>query len=89
MTNDPFRQVQDQLLADLAPLIAGALDFATAESSPDILLTTFVDHNELWLAGKDTIEIWQNTGAWNVMLSSGVSMARASWGPSSAVLWIQ
>lgn len=40
-----------------------ALDFATAESSPDVLLTTFADHGELWLPGKETIEIWQDTGA--------------------------
>lgn len=38
------------------------LDFATAESSPDALQTTFTDHNELWLPGKETIEIWQDVG---------------------------
>jgi hypothetical protein len=40
-----------------------ALDFATAESSPDDILRVFVDHRELWLFGKDSIEIWVNTGA--------------------------
>lgn len=39
-----------------------ALDFATAESSPDPLVTCFVDHNELWLAGERTTEVWQLTG---------------------------
>lgn len=39
-----------------------ALDFATAESSPDSLVGTFVDHNEIWLPGKKTIEIWQGVG---------------------------
>lgn len=39
-----------------------ALDFATAESSPDPLVTAFVDHNEIWLAGQRTIEVWQVTG---------------------------
>lgn len=39
-----------------------ALDFATAESDPDILVTAFVDHRELWLAGPDSIEIWFNSG---------------------------
>lgn len=39
-----------------------ALDFATAESSPDPLVRAFVDHNELWLAGTTTTEIWQLSG---------------------------
>lgn len=39
-----------------------ALDFATAESSPDALVTVFVDHNEIWLAGARTTEVWQVTG---------------------------
>lgn len=38
------------------------LDFATAESNPDALQTTFTDHNEIWLVGTQTIEIWQDTG---------------------------
>lgn len=39
-----------------------ALDFATAESNPDPLQTTFTDHNDIWLPGTTTIEIWQDTG---------------------------
>lgn len=39
-----------------------ALDFATAESSPDNLVTVFTNHNELWLAGTATTEIWQLSG---------------------------
>lgn len=39
------------------------LDFATAEGSPDYLVTTFADHNELILPGVSTTENWQNTGA--------------------------
>lgn len=38
------------------------LDFATAESNPDPLQTTFTDHNEVWLVGTETTEIWQDTG---------------------------
>jgi hypothetical protein len=40
-----------------------ALDFATAESSPDDILRVFTDHGQLWLFGSDSIEIWVNTGA--------------------------
>lgn len=39
-----------------------ALDFATAEAAPDPLLRPFVDHNQLFLLGSQTIEIWQLTG---------------------------
>lgn len=34
------------------------LDFATAEGSPDGLLGGFAHKNELWLFGKETIEVW-------------------------------
>ncbi len=39
-----------------------ALDFATAESSPDNLMAVMVDHREVWLFGEKTAEIWTNTG---------------------------
>jgi hypothetical protein len=39
-----------------------SLDFATAESIPDNLTTTFVEHDELWLFGPTSTEIWQLTG---------------------------
>jgi len=40
-----------------------ALDFASAESSPDGLIGVLVDHRECWLFGTDTVEVWVNTGA--------------------------
>jgi len=40
-----------------------ALDYATAESAPDDLLTLIVDHREVWLVGSRSIEIWTDTGA--------------------------
>lgn len=60
------------------------LDFATAESNPDILVTTFVDHSELWLPGKDTIEIWQNTGASDFPFSP-VTNAKMERGTAAAL----
>jgi hypothetical protein len=38
------------------------LDFATAESQPDILLTLKVIGDELWLFGRLSVEVWQPTG---------------------------
>ena len=39
-----------------------ALDFATAEGSPDNLLSLIVDHRELWLMGVSSTEVWFNSG---------------------------
>ncbi len=38
------------------------LYFATAEGSPDQLITIVADHNELWLIGQNTTEVWANNG---------------------------
>ena len=40
-----------------------ALDFATAESSADALIAPINAVGQLWLFGKQTTEIWTNTGA--------------------------
>lgn len=40
-----------------------ALDFATAESSPDNLIRVMNAVGQLWLFGSKTTEIWTNTGA--------------------------
>lgn len=39
-----------------------ALDFATAESSPDNLVCCIAAVGQLWLFGERTTEIWSNTG---------------------------
>jgi hypothetical protein len=38
-----------------------ALDFATAESSPDGLIRVFSTQGQLWLLGSRTVEIWLNS----------------------------
>lgn len=39
------------------------LDFATAEGSPDNILTVVASHREAWLGGSRTTEVWDDTGA--------------------------
>jgi hypothetical protein len=39
------------------------LDFATAEGSPDLLLSLLADHRELWLFGETSTEVYFNSGA--------------------------
>lgn len=40
-----------------------SLDFATAEGAPDNNVGLIVDKREILIAGTETIEVWQNTGA--------------------------
>tara|TARA_R110000868_G_scaffold233110_5_gene486853 strand:- start:1078 stop:2607 length:1530 start_codon:yes stop_codon:yes gene_type:complete len=38
------------------------LDFASAEGSPDDLVSLMVDHREVWLFGSNSIEVWYDAG---------------------------
>jgi hypothetical protein len=38
------------------------LDFASAEGSPDGLVSLAVDHREVWLFGTNSVEVWYNSG---------------------------
>lgn len=38
------------------------LDFASAEGSPDNLVSLIVDHREVWLFGTNSVEVWYNAG---------------------------
>jgi hypothetical protein len=38
------------------------LDFASAEGSPDNLVSLIVDHREVWLFGQSTVEVWYDAG---------------------------
>jgi len=40
-----------------------ALDFASAEGSPDLLISLLVDHREVWMFGDTTTEVFYNSGA--------------------------
>jgi hypothetical protein len=39
-----------------------ALDFATSEGSPDLLVSLLVDHREVWLFNETTTEVYFNSG---------------------------
>jgi hypothetical protein len=38
------------------------LDFASAEGSPDGLVSIIIDHREAWLFGTNSVEVWYNSG---------------------------
>lgn len=38
------------------------LDFASAEGSPDNLVSLIVDHREVWLFGQNSVEVWYDAG---------------------------
>lgn len=66
----------------------GALDFATAESSPDSLLRVLNVGGQLWLVGSKTTEIWSNTGAAGFTFER-IAGAKMSTGTSSAYTALQ
>lgn len=73
-----------------------ALDFATAESIPDNLTTTFVEHDELWLPGPTSIELWQLTGGsdfpfapfTNARMRRGTAAAHSFAAEDNTVIWL-
>jgi len=72
-----------QISAPYNGLTWAALDFATAESSPDALLRVVSINGQLWLYGVTTTEIWSNTGAANFPFQRVNSSARLSIGTIS------
>lgn len=64
-----------------------ALDFATAEGSPDNLLRVFNAIGQLWLLGTFTTEVWTNTGssAFPFERIQGAKMEMGILAPHSAV----
>jgi hypothetical protein len=46
----------------LNPLSIDPLDFASAEGSPDDLISSIVNHSEVWLFGTNSVEVWYNAG---------------------------
>ena len=45
------------------PLVFDALDFASAEGSPDGVVSLIVDHREVWVFGTNSVEVWYDSGA--------------------------
>ena len=64
-----------------------ALDFATAESSPDNLIRVLNAVGQLWLLGEFTTEIWTNTGdsAFPFQRIAGAKMEVGILAPHTAV----
>lgn len=73
-----------------------ALDFATAESKPDPAVRVFVDHNELWIFGVRTTEVWQLSGGadfpfarfTNAQLERGCAAAYSVAAEDNTVYWL-
>lgn len=73
-----------------------ALDFATAENYPDNLVRVFADHNELYLFGTDSIEIWFNAGnadfpfapAQGSVIEDGLGAAHTVEKVDESIIWL-
>ena len=44
------------------PLVFDALTYASAEGSPDGLVSIIIDHREAWLFGTNSVEVWYDAG---------------------------
>lgn len=92
--NDSSGQFCISALQDFSDI--DALDFATAESSPDGLVNVLVDHREIWLFGAKTIEPWTNTGASpfplervpGALLERGCAASRSPAKMDNSVFWL-
>lgn len=60
--NDPSNSGRFYISASYDGTDIDGLDFATAERSPDELLSIIVSNRILWLVGADTAEAWFNSG---------------------------
>lgn len=56
-----------------------ALDFATAESNPDLLVRVMADNGQIILFGPETTEFWSDSGALDFPLAR-VGAAAIEWG---------
>ena len=71
-----------------------ALDFASAESSPDSAIAQIVDHREWWIFGANSTEIWQNQGAAGfpfgrfTTLERGIASPYACTKEDNTVFWL-
>lgn len=72
----------------------GALDFASAEAQPDPIVAVLSDHRELWLFGRDTVEIAQTSGNADLVFTRTAIMEQgciARYSPAKAdntVIWL-
>lgn len=73
-----------------------ALDFASAEGSPDVIVTFIVDHRQLIIFGTESGEIFENTGnadfpierAGNVFIEQGCAAKFGICKIDNSIFWI-
>jgi hypothetical protein len=54
---------QTFFISGLYATTVDALDFASKEGNPDLLVSLLSDHRNLWLFGSETTEVWFDSGA--------------------------
>lgn len=73
-----------------------ALDFATAESSPDGLVRVYASLGQLWLQGDRTTEVWYDSGDLNfpfakiqgAKIETGTAAAHTSMNVDNTLFWL-
>jgi hypothetical protein len=71
------------------------LDFASAEGSPDVLVSLLADHRELWLFGPNSTEIWNSVGGTAVFernpsayIEYGCAAVHSAQKSANSVTWL-
>lgn len=71
------------------------LDFASAEGSPDALVSLLTDHREVWLFGPDSTEVWNSVGGDTVFernpsafIEYGCCAAHSAQKSANSVTWL-
>lgn len=73
-----------------------ALEFASAEGAPDLLVSIHVDHRELWLFGETSTEVFFNSGnidfpferTGNAFIQIGCAAAQSVASMDNTIYWI-
>lgn len=87
---------QEFYISELLGINFDALDFASAEGAPDLLVSLIADHRELWLFGEASTEVFTNTGnvdfpferSGNAFLQQGCAAKHSPVRMDNSVFWL-
>lgn len=91
--NNPSSQIW--YISSLLGTDFDALDFSSAEGSPDLLTSLIVDHGEVVLLGGDSAEVWYNSGdadfpfvRQNARIETGIASAHSVAKLDNSIVWL-
>ncbi|NBS35440.1 MAG: hypothetical protein EBS82_06330 [Methylocystaceae bacterium] len=85
-----FNQPDSQIfwVMDATGTTIDPLYFASAEGSPDNLVTLIVDHREIWLFGTNSVEVWYDAGLPDFPMARIQGAFKSNNTPACPTLWV-